>query len=149
MKRFYFILMATLVITVLACDKQTTPPFFEVVETEEGTDADGYAYIDITVENVSNGAGKGVTCIVTVTEERSNEILAEKTVLFARGGIIEREEQAVRKVVLYHISALEPLIEYETVETGTGTERIPLEPIITFSFDLSWEDVGLQLQEIP
>ena len=34
------------------------------MDTEEGMDADGDVYLNITVENVSNGTGKNIQCEV-------------------------------------------------------------------------------------
>lgn len=97
-----------------------------------------------TSENVSNGTGKFVTCEVAVRELRSNATLAQQTVLFARGVNIQPEEQATERVDLYNIKVLEPLIQYQEIDTEDGTELIPLEPIIDYKFDLSWEDIGFE-----
>ena len=140
--RICSVLATILIISIAACD-QSTPSFFEIADTVEGVDDDGYVYLDITVENISNGSGQNVQCVVTATEERSGSVLAEKTVLFARGDKIKAEEQATRQVVLYHVSALDALIEFEEIETEAGTERVALEPIVDLKFDLTWEDVGL------
>ena len=132
-----------LAIFVLACDEQSTPSFFEIVDTVEGMDADGYVYLDITVENVSNGTGKNVQCAVTATESRSDTLLAERTTLFSRGTNMQPEEEATVSVVLYQASILETMIQYEEIETEGIIERLALDPIIIYRFDLSWDDVGL------
>ena len=98
-----------LVVFVLACDEQSTPSFFEIVAIAESTDADGYVYLDITVENVSNGTGKNVQCAVTATESRSDTLLAEKTILFSKGDNLQPEEKATVSLVLYQANIPEKL----------------------------------------
>lgn len=141
--RVHFILIAALILSISACD-QSAPAHFEVSDTETGVDSDGYIYLDITVKNTSSGTGKNVMCKITVTEERSSTVLSEETILFESGDTILAGEEAERSgVTLYHQSALGALIEYEEIEVGGVTESIPLAPIVTYDFELSWEEVGL------
>ena len=140
--RVHFILIAALIFSISACD-QSAPAHFEVSDTETGVNGDGYIYLDITVKNTSSGAGKNVMCKITVTEERSDTVLSEETILFESGDTVLAGEETERRVTLYHQSALDPLIEYEDMVVGGVFESIPLDPIITYDFELSWEEVGL------
>ncbi len=128
--RLYLIPIAILILALSACDEsnQSTPAFFQVVGFEPGTDADGYAYLDITIENGGNGTGKNVQCVITI-EAPGGEVLSTKTALFERGTVIFPEDQSTKRVVLlYHISAL---------------EQFAADPVLEYDFDLSWDEVGL------
>lgn len=137
--------LAFITIALLSSCDESTNAHIRIVEYSEGVTEFGETesvYIDLTIENYSKGSAKEVACLVTATEMRSNTVLAETTIYFAEGGIIEPDEQATERFILYNPEALELIIQYEEVSAADGsTERVPLEPIVDMSFELSWEEV--------
>ena len=142
--------LAFIAIALLSSCEESTNAHIRIIEYSEGitefgvteSDVAYFVYMDLTVENYSNGSAREVACLVTATEKRSDTVLAETTVYFAGGGIIEPDEQATERFILYNPEALELIIQYEEVSTEDGsTERVPLEPIVDLSFELSWEEV--------
>lgn len=142
--------LAFIAIALLSSCEESTNAHIRIMEYSEGITEFGetesgvvyLVYIDLTVENYSSGSAREVACSVTATEMRSNTVLARTTVYFAGGGIIEPDEQATERSILYNPEALELIIQYEEVSAEDGsTERVPLEPIVDLSFELSWEEV--------
>jgi len=142
--------LALITIALLGSCDESTNAHIRIIEYSEGlteyvvaeSDIAYFVYIDLTVENYSSGSAREVACLVTATEMRSNTVLAETTVYFAGGGIIEPDEQATERFTLYNPEALELIIQYEEVTAEDGsTERVPLEPIVDLSFELSWEEL--------
>ena len=124
------------------CD-ESTEAHLKLVEFTEGVADSGYVYLDITIENAGNGSAREVACLVTVSENRSGEVLTETTVYFDKGGIIEPDEQVTERVLLlYNLEMLELLIEYEEGTDADGNPiQVPLDPIIHRSFEMTWEEV--------
>ena len=135
--RLCFVLLATAILCISGCDEsdQSTPAFFEVVEFQDGIDADGFAFVDVTVQNTSNGTGKNVHCTVIATMVKNGSLgeeIARVTVLFDAGVPMRSERKSERHVLLYSQEVFESL----------GS------PVVALTFELTWEEVGSQSNEL-
>ena len=129
--------LAFITIALLSSCEESTNAHIKITEYSEGITESGFVYIDLTVENYGNGSAREVACLVTATEMGSDTVLAETTIYFAGGGIIEPDEQEKERFILFEL-----IIQYEEVSAEDGsTEQVPLESIVDLSFELSWEEV--------
>ena len=131
------------VVLLVSCD-ESSDSYIGIVNFTEGVaDDSGLVYLDVTAKNFGNGSAREVSCLITVTETRSDTVLTETTALFSKGMIIEPDEEVTERVqLLYSPATLDALIEYEEVTNADGTtEKVPLEPIIDRQFEFSWEEV--------
>ena len=141
-------------LVMIGCDV-STESYFEIVNEEQGITDYGVPYLELTVENVSNGSGRDVRCLVTVSDFNTDKVYGKGTAYFG-GGILEPGEQETGRVMLPGLLVAQELIAREQaklatqqrIDGGSAEEDGEAEvPILVFNYELSWEDMNISGNE--